>query len=82
MQVSSAKQSIQEAKTNLESKDGMHWALWVLLIILAIAGVVLLIIWLVWGINEYAFDEAGPWVCFGIGLVLLIVSILVMILCG
>jgi hypothetical protein len=79
-QVSSAKQSIQEAKTNLESNDdGFHW---VLFILMAIAGVVLLIIWLFWGVVGYALDEFGPWVCFGIGLALLIISILLMILCS
>jgi hypothetical protein len=64
--------------SDLEEKgsDGAPWALF---IFMAIVGVVLLIIWLCWGIGEYAFDEPGPWVCFGIGLALLIVSILLMI---
>jgi cobalamin biosynthesis Mg chelatase CobN len=82
-QVSSAKQSIQEAKTNLESKDGMHWALWVLLIILAIVGVILLICWIYFGFVEGDWDmEAYPWIEFAIGLILLVGSVLIMIFCG
>lgn len=57
-------------------------ALLVLLIIAAIVGVVLLIIWLVWGCKEIAFDEPGPWVCFVIGAVLLIASVLLIIFRG
>lgn len=82
-QVSSAKQSIQEAKTNLESKDGMHWALWVLLIILSIVGVILLICWIYYGYVEGDWDmEAYPWIEFAIGLILLVGSVLIMIFFG
>ena len=82
-QVSFAKQSIQESKINLESKDGMHWALWVLLIILAIVGVILLICWIYFGFVEGDWDiEAYPWIEFAIGLILLVGSVLIMILFG
>ena len=82
-QVSSAKQSIQEAKTNLESKDGMHWALWVLVIILAIVGVILLICWIYFGFVQGDWDlEAYPWIEFAIGLILLVGSVLIMIFFG
>lgn len=82
-QVSLAKQNIQEAKTNLESQDGMHWSLWALLIILAIVGLILLICWIYFGFVEDEWDiEVYPWIEFAIGLILFVGSILIMILFG
>ena len=65
-----------------EDKDegeGSPRSFMALFIIMAMVGVILLVVWLIWGWHKVAFDEPGPWIFFGIGLVLLIVSILLMI---
>ena len=69
----------------MEESEGndVHGLLRILYIVMAIIGGVLLIIGFVGGFIKGDWDtEAYPWICFGIGLVLLIVSILLMKLCG